>query len=95
MCKYQTNQSLFESDSQVNTNTNNNHSFILEDLPVIVEEEVFSEPIFQVKIPGLSCITPRPTNFEPCTITSNFVDEFYKDNTEFAEPAYTEDVAIQ
>lgn len=78
----------------MHTNTNNNHSFILEDLPVIVEKEVLSEPIFQVKIPGLSCITPRPTNFEPCTTTSKFVNEFYEDNTEFAEPANTEDVAI-
>lgn len=78
----------------MNTNTNNNHSFSLEDLPVIVEEEVFSEPIFQVKIPGLSCITPRPTNFEPCTTTSKFLNEFHEDNTEFSEPSNTEDVAI-
>lgn len=52
----------------MHTITNNNHYFSLDDLPVIVEEEVFSEPIFQVKIPGLSCITPRPTNFEPCSL---------------------------
>lgn len=84
---------MFDSDSQVITITNNNHSFSLEFLTVIVEEEVVSEAICQVKIPGCSCITPGPTNLKSCTTTSEFVNEFYKDNTAFAEPINTEDVA--